>query len=283
MPTPPDAPLADLHAHTSCSDGRLTPAALVRKAEEHGLRALAVTDHDTVAGLDEARATSVNCELHVIAGVELSVTVDGEELHLLGYFFEINHPRLREALGRMRDGRRRRAKAMVKRLREKGVTLSFEAVEEQARDASAIGRPHVAAALAAGGHVASHQEAFDRYLHDGGPAFVRKSRFPIREALAALHDAGGIGVLAHPGQHTSTERVERLAKAGLDGLEVHHPSHPPHLAQYYEREARRLDLIPTGGSDYHGHRKRDEQRLGQYGIPHEQLRKSEFGVPSLEC
>jgi hypothetical protein len=260
-------PRADLHTHTHCSDGRLTPEALVALARERGLRALAVTDHDTVGGVEAAQAAGERLGVEVIAGVELSTTVDREEVHLLGYFFDPAHPALREHLTAFQEARRTRAQAMVERLHDLGVSLRWEAVAARTEGA-AIGRPHLAQALVDGGFVDDPGAAFEQYLADGGPACVPKPRFPARDALAMLHAAGGIGVLAHPGHWTSDATVMALIRAGLDGLETIHPSHDAMLTRYYHRIARDFGLIETGGSDYHGIRPSDDARFGQVTVPY---------------
>ncbi len=260
-------PRADLHTHTTYSDGRLRPEALVEKARRRGLAALAVTDHDTVAGVEEAMAAGVRHGIDVVPGVELSVTVDAREIHLLGYGFDPANAALRAHLRAFAQARRERAARTVERLHELGISLSFDAVLAQATGSEALGRPHVARALVEAGHVPSMSVAFERYLKDGGPAFVAKPRVPVEEALALLHGAGGIGVLAHPGHHTNDVLLRRLVRAGLDGLEVYHPMHDASLVRFYQRCARAFDLVETGGSDYHGQRARDEEHLGVYGVP----------------
>lgn len=272
---------ADLHTHTLCSDGGLTPEALVTQAHSHGLRALAITDHDTVAGLAAAHAAGDRLGVEIIAGVELSTTVDGEEVHLLGYFFDPTHPALREHLAAFQDARRARAEAMVERLNALGVSLRWEAVAAQVQG-TAVGRPHVAQALAEGGFVDDPAAAFDQYLGDGGPACVSKPLFPAHEALAILHAAGGIGVLAHPGHWTSDATVMTLIRDGLDGLETVHPSHDATLTRYYRQIARDFGLIETGGSDYHGTHPSDDARFGQVTVPYawvERARPTETALP----
>ena len=261
---------ADLHTHTHHSDGQLAPADLVAKARQHGVQALAITDHDTVDGLEEGLAAGRAHGIEVIAGVELSVTVGDEEIHLLGYFFDPQHEGLQRHLRRFRQHRHRRAEKMVERLGAMDVPLTFEAVLDEAQG-GAIGRPHVAAALVRAGHVASHQEAFERYIKDGAPAWVAKPRFPAEAALALLHEAGGLGVIAHPGHWTSDAVLMALVRAGLDGVEVVHPAHDDTLRRYYRQQARDFGLIETGGSDYHGFRPQDEANLGRYTIPYPQL------------
>jgi predicted metal-dependent phosphoesterase TrpH len=283
-------PAADLHTHTTCSDGRLPPAALVQKAAEYGLDVLAVTDHDTIDGVAEAQEAGRACGVQVVPGVELSVTVrhdrpssaptsgeevpsggnaDGgaegsEEIHLLGYAFDPGHEGLREHLARFKEVRRERAGRMTARLTELGHPLTLADVEAQAASGgAALGRPHVAQALVAAGHAPSARAAFDRLIGDGKPAFVRKPRFDAAEALALLHDAGGIGALAHPGEGTTGRTFRTLREAGLDAVEVVHPSHDDRLTRYWRRRAASCELQQTGGSDYHG----QDEHLGRYTAP----------------
>lgn len=264
---------ADLHTHTHCSDGHLAPAALVAKARQCGLKALAVTDHDCIDGLAEAQAAGARCGVDVVAGVELSVTVGDVEVHLLGYFFDPAHEGLRAHLEAFQEQRRARAARMVERLNALGMPLPFEAVQARAQG-RALGRPHVAEAMVAGGYVETYQEAFERYLSDGGPAFAAKPLFPAREALALLHDAGGIGVLAHPGHWTSDATIMALLRAGLDGLETIHPAHDAALTHYYRQLARDFVLLETGGSDYHGPRPDEADTMGRYSIPYPWLERA---------
>jgi len=272
MTPPPDAsrpqPVlhADLHTHTDRSDGRLSPAQLVQRAVERRLRVLAVTDHDTVEGVDAAVAAAEPHDLTVLAGAELSVSLDDAELHLLAYGFDSGHDGLGERLGAMQEARRHRAWEMVDRLRKQGLEVEDAALRQQLSTTTAPGRPHVAAALVRSGHVDTLDDAFDRYLGRDGPGFVAQPAFPADEALSLIHDAGGIGVLAHPGHWTPTLHVRRLVAAGLDGIEVYHPSHGSSLRTYYRRMARSYDLLVTGGSDFHGHTAREETRLGEIGL-----------------
>ena len=168
--------------------------------------------------------------------MELSVTVGDEEIHLLGYCFNPQHAGLRRHLERFRQHRHERARRMVEKLNGLGLPLAFEAVLEEA-GAGAVGRPHVAAALAKAGHVEAYQEAFERYIGDGKPAWVAKPRFPAHDALALLHDAGGLGVIAHPGHWTSDAVLMALVRAGLDGIETVHPAHDEMLKRYYRQTA----------------------------------------------
>ena len=268
---------ADLHAHTHCSDGHLSPAELVAKARQCGLKALAITDHDCIDGLAEGLVAGARHGIEVIAGVELSVTVAADEVHLLGYFFDPDHTGLCDHLEVFQQQRWVRAVRMVDRLNALGVSLSVEAVQAQAKG-RALGRPHVAEALLAGGYVSTAQEAFERYLHDGGPAFVAKSLFPAHEALALLHEAGGIGVLAHPGHWTSDATLMALIRVGMDGIETIHPSHDATLTRYYRQIARDFVLLETGGSDYHGPRPEEADSMGRYSIPYPWLERARLAA-----
>lgn len=257
----------DLHTHTYYSDGALSPYELVRLAKSRGIAALAVTDHDTVDGLQEAAEAGKKFGVEVVNGVEMSVTLGEQELHLLGYFFDPENEGLRRHFEYFSIERKKRVERMVERLRHLGITLDLEKILARA-GVGAPGRPHVAAALVEAGYVETYQEAFDRFLRDEGAAYVSKPHFEARVAIEMLHDAGGICVLAHPGHWTSDETVDRLLRSGLDGIEVIHPAHDLMLTRYYRQLAQRLGLIETGGSDYHGLREDDEERLGQYSLPY---------------
>lgn len=257
---------ADLHLHTTYSDGHLTPAQLVKKAHSEGVKVLAVTDHDTIAGWEPTRAAAETHGLTVIPGVELSVTVDGREVHLLGYGFDPEHEGLKRHLRAFIDARFERAASMVGRLQELGIAITMDDVQPEGVATPALGRPHVARALVEGGHVETHDQAFEEYLGRGQSVFVGKPDVPAADALAMLHDAGGIGVLAHPGHWTPTATLRALVDAGLDGLEIRHPSHDDMLRSYYARLAGSYGLLQTGGSDYHGRPDRSQSTPGRWGL-----------------
>lgn len=254
----------DLHTHTTVSDGVLTPGELVARAAAAGLTALAITDHDAVDAIGPARA-SAPAGLEVIAGVELSCRIDGREAHLLGYGLDPDDAGLRAALTRFAADRADRAREIVRRLNARGVELDFEEVERVSGEGT-IARPHVARALVERGHVASISEAFDRWLGQGAPAFVEKPRLEPREACEIVVGAGGVPGLAHPGTFRRDDLIPVLAEAGLEALEVRHTEHSAAATRHYERLAVDLDLLPTGGSDFHGtpgHR----SRLGRPEVP----------------
>lgn len=240
----------DLHAHSTASDGALAPAAAVDAAHQAGLSAFALTDHDTLAGIPEAQRAADAVGLRLVPGVELSVHQGTVEVHLLGLHIR-DVDALQTRLEAIRGHRRARALEIVARLNAVGVALTADAVLTAAAG-GAIGRPHVAKALIAGGFVKDSREAFDRYLAFGKPAFVEKERLEVADGIALIHEAGGIAVVAHPGAEGRRERIEPLVAMGLDGLEVKHPSHSAEDTKRIAALAEHFRLVPSGGSDWHG-------------------------------
>lgn len=254
-------PGIDLHTHSSCSDGTLPPAEVVRLAAEAGLEVVALTDHDTTEGLAEAREAGAELGIEVVPGIELSAEHEGRSVHVLAYWPDPEEPELVAELERLRDERLGRAAAMIERLRELGIGISLGRVREIAGGGPIV-RPHIAQALVEAGAVADEQEAFDRYIADGGPAYVEKHALAPVDAVRLILRAGGACVLAHPGlwddragpSGVPEEVIEAMAAAGMHGLEVDHPDHAPEQRERYRRLAARLGLVPTGGSDFHGDR-----------------------------
>ena len=247
----------DLHMHSTKSDGSFPIAELVAAVEAAGVSVFAVTDHDTVDGLPEAGDRARERGLTLISGVEISTRHENTELHILGYGFDAEHPLLREKLGEQRAARHGRLPALVARLRELGVEISLDDVYRAAGDANP-GRPHVARALVALGHVRDTDEAFRRYLGDAAPANVRKMVPAPAEAIAWIHAAGGKAVWAHPlarpvQRQGGFDALSReLRESGLDGLEEVHPAHDPGARRRIRQCARDLGFKLTGGSDFHG-------------------------------
>lgn len=239
----------DLHTHTTCSDGRLTPAELVRRAEARGLAALAITDHDTLDALPLAAAAHPAIE--VVPGIEISTSLDGLDLHLLGYFVDAGHAELRRRLVGFREERIERARGILARLEALGVPVDEARVRSRA-SGGVVGRPHVAAEMVEAGHVDDLDDAFRRFLATGGPAFVPRPAFHPVDAIRLIHSAGGVSALAHPGSVVSDRVIEQLAEGGLRGLEIWHPQHGVQTVRRLRSLAHRLGLLETGGSDFHG-------------------------------
>lgn len=261
----------DLHTHSTASDGELEPAQLVQLAIERGLTCIALTDHDSAAGIDAAVFASRGTSLKVIPGVELSADVPQAEVHVLGYFLDWHDPHFEEMLVKFREGRYGRAEKMVRKLTALGMPISFDRVKEIAGDAS-IGRPHVAQALLEAGHVATLPEAFDRYIGRNGPAYVERFRLTPEDAVALILSAGGVPVLAHPREVTSY--VEPMVRAGMLGLEVFYGTYDDATIQSLSRLARQYGLIATGGSDFHGLNKMAHLGgLGEVNVPPEVVEK----------
>ena len=249
---------ADLHVHSSASDGTDPPAEVMRRAAQAGLDVVALTDHDTVAGHAEARRALAGplTSLTMLPGMELSCSLGGRSLHLLAYLFDADDPDLAAELRRIRDDRVLRARAMVSRLAELGVDITWDQVAAIAGPA-VVGRPHIARAMAAAGAIASPREAFTRdWIGDGGRAYVGRYALDPVHAIRLVRDAGGVAVLAHPraGQEyrVSDEEIGRLAAAGLAGVEVFHPDQPDAERAGLLALAHDLGLVATGGSDDHG-------------------------------
>lgn len=265
----------DLHTHSTASDGSRAPADVVRAARAAGLVAFALTDHDTVAGLPEARSTGAQIGLRVIAGVELSAVEADLETHILGlHLSELSE--LEHRLVGLREMRVNRAVRIVERLNQLGVAVTFEAVLKEAAG-GAVGRPHVARALIAGGWVGDFREAFERYLGNAKPAFVAKDRLPLAEAIGLIHRAAGLAILAHPGQLGTRDRIAPLVALGLDGLEVLHPGHSWDDSQRLDALVVEFDLVRSGGSDWHG-ASDGARALGMMRVPSQWLLDQEARV-----
>ncbi|HET9424411.1 MAG TPA: PHP domain-containing protein [Gemmatimonadaceae bacterium] len=246
----PAASFVDLHSHSTASDGAFAPAVVVAEALKAGLSAIALTDHDTTAGLAEAMAEGARLGIRVVPGVELSAVEEDHETHILGLHLGSTAP-IDAKLAELREMRRTRAAKIVELLNTNGVRITFDSVLEQAAGA-AIGRPHVARALIAEGWAVDSRDAFDRYLAAGRPGFVPKDQLTMHEAISIIHSAGGLAIVAHPGQNGTRERIEALVKDGLDGVEVRHPSHSNEDALRLMALVEHFRLVPSGGSDWHG-------------------------------
>ena len=254
--------MIDLHSHTTASDGSFSPRELVTHARELGLHAVAVTDHDTFGGWDEAMHAGEEMGVEVVPGIELSVSGEGEKFHLLGYYFE-RDSELGRALVQLQAERARRNDVIIENLNGLGYDVTMQRVREIAGEGAQIGRPHIATALMEIGAVSSVGNAFDTLLAEGGPAYASKQTLHPAEAVRLIHEAGGVAVWAHPTRAPSEraalldfargeKMLEQWSEWGLDGLETHYGAYTPDEMVWTTRMAEKFGLIGTGGSDFHG-------------------------------
>jgi hypothetical protein len=267
---------ADLHLHTNFSDGTYTPEELAGRARELGLAAIALTDHDTVEGCARMAAACARAALEFIPATELTAEVDGNELHLLGYFVDTQNPRLLAEMTRFQRVRQNRIREMVARLNQLDIPLQADAVFAIANCRSP-GRPHVARALVMGGFCSNLDEAFERFLKKSRPAWVPKFKISAPEAIELIHQADGLAVMAHPGLNRVDELVPGLVRAGLDGLECFHTKHTPSASEHYVRLAKELGLLITGGSDCHGLSK-GKPLIGTVKVPYEYVERLKSAI-----
>jgi predicted metal-dependent phosphoesterase TrpH len=247
----------DLHLHTTASDGVLSPAEIVRYAKAKGLQAIAITDHDTIEGCEEGLSEGEKIGFEVIPGIEISAECSTGSMHILGFFLDIHHPLLNERLEYLQKARAERNPKMVEKLNQLRIDITYEEVLK-ASGGGQVGRPHFANVLLEKKYVRSFQEAFDRFLKKGAPAYVDKFRFTSKEALHFINEARGIAVLAHPNtlgvsRYSELEKlIAQLVGEGLRGIEVYYPEHSAAEVAQYKILADRYSLLPTGGTDYHG-------------------------------
>lgn len=265
---------ADLHTHSCASDGRLRPAELVTAAYRVGLNVIAITDHDCVEGIDPALEAARNLSnMTVIPGVEVSTDVPRGEVHILGYFIDHHDPGLLTTLEKLRASRLARAQKMVAKLGELGLPVDWDRVLEFAGD-GAIGRPHIAQAMLERCYITSLREAFDKYLGRQGPAYVEREKITPSEAVQLIVKASGLPVLAHPADIEGLEQmIPKLQKAGLIGIEVYYGGYPAKVKGYLASLCQKFNLIPCGGSDYHGLDESNETPLGGVGVPEDGVRQ----------
>ncbi len=251
--------------HTTCSDGALSPAEILEVVRKKKLAAFAITDHDTIDGYREAKRLLNDDDPELITGVELSVIVGDNDLHMLAYLFDPDDEQFNRALTEFQEKRNSRSREIVERLNQQGMNLSYEAVE-RAATGSAIGRPHIASAMVEQGLVSRFDEAFKEYIGNHCPAYVPKSKLSPEQAINLVHDAGGIAVLAHPFIAEMHLHIDMLIGLGIDGLEVYHYSHKRHNRLLLKKMAARHGLARTGGSDFHG-RHEHESEIGAQQVP----------------
>ena len=262
--------LVDLHLHTTASDGRLSPAELVRLLAKQGLKQVAISDHDTTEGLAEAFAAAEEFpDIRIIPAIELSTDIPGDEVHMLGYFLRHEDEELQKILREFRMGRLERGRMMVEKLATLGINIEWERVQEIAGEGS-VGRPHIALAMVEKGYCKEPKDAFPEYLGRNGSAYVERSKMTPPEAVEMLIRFGAVPVLAHPAYLNDMETtIAELAEAGIVGLEVHYAQFSPETVQQLAGLADRYGLIPCGGSDYHGLGNEGEPLPGTLGPPPE--------------
>jgi predicted metal-dependent phosphoesterase TrpH len=269
----------DLHLHTTVSDGALRPEELVRAASIAGIQVMAVTDHDSVDGIRDAERAASDLSIQVIPGIEVSAGLDGDDVHVLGYFLDPDDRVLREALSRLQEGRVAQARSVVEKLAELGWPLDWDRVMAIAQGGS-VGRPHIARALIERGYVGSVDEAFSRFLRRGGPGYVEGKKLLPQEAVSLIKEAGGVPSLAHPiivGASDYRLDLDRLlpvmVEAGLEGIEAYYKGYTPEVTAFLFGLASRHRLVPTGGSDYHGGGVVADAELGAVEVPWETVER----------
>jgi 3',5'-nucleoside bisphosphate phosphatase len=262
----------DLHLHTTASDGLLSPDALVARARAERLTVISITDHDTVAGLPQAARVARDLGVRLVPGIEITAVENERDVHILGYFIDPERELLAGFLREQRVDRRRRVRAMADLLGSLGFRVDVEALLTAAGDQGrSVGRPALADALVAAGHVANRDEAFERLLASGRPAFVPRCGAAGRQVIDVIHAADGIASLAHPGVLADDALIPMLADAGLDALEVWHSDHSLEQRQHYDDLAARLGLARSGGSDFHGDGTHRASHLGAIALPAEEF------------
>lgn len=242
--------VADLHVHSTASDGELTPSSIVAKAASKGITALALTDHDTVDGLPEAHVAASIHGVTIVPGIELSTQYKNSEVHILGYFIQPDRDEFRLTIEQLRQARHQRAREILRQLNRLGMHLSWDQVLNHLKG-GIVGRPHIARALVSAGYVQSVQEAFECYLEQDRPAYVPRYRLSPQEAIQLIHDSNGAAVLAHPGILAKPSYLPELLELNWQGIEVFHPDHTDEITNILQKIAQERNLIPTGGSDFH--------------------------------
>ena len=259
--------LVDLHLHTCFSDGTYTPEELASEAQRAGLKAIALTDHDTMEGCPRLATACSTFGIEFIPACEFTAELGDVEIHLIGYFLDSENARLKVELVRFQEVRQQRIREMVDRLNHLGIPLRTDAVFRLA-NCRAPGRPHVARTLVSEGLCSSLDEAFDRFLKKGKPAWVPKFKMSALAAIELIHEAGGLAVLAHPGLNRTDEVIPQVIEAGLDGLECFHTKHSTSMTEHYLQIAEANRLLVTGGSDCHGMSK-GKPLIGTIKVPYQ--------------
>ena len=258
---------ADLHMHTYYSDGVLSPEELISKVKKAGLDVISVTDHDIVDAIDETTEIANQHGIEVIPGVEISAEHRGRETHILAYHIDHKNEELLDYLKNFRRERMIRARKIVEKLNELNVMISFDEVLAKVKGNASIGRPHIAMALVDGNYIESYYDAFNKYIGDDKPAYVKKPNVSVAEAVKLISRSMGLSFVAHPGKTLRNgNNIYEMIEAGVDGIEIIHPSHSEYDIAFYQDLASQYFMLESGGSDFHGGRINDEAILGRYII-----------------
>jgi len=266
--------VADLHIHSTASDGLLSPAEVVEWGVKRKLKAISLTDHDNISGIELAVSRSKGEDIEIVPGIELSTDYYGIEVHMLGYFIDYKSFQLNSFLTELQINRAERAEKMVKKLNSMGCKINYRDVLNRAKDESSIGRPHIARVLVENGYSKSLEEAFEKYIGFGKPAYVERYKITPFEAVELILSWKGVPSIAHPGLIKNTNRevlIKELKKLGLRGIEAYHTKHDAEQTKYFQRLAGELDLIPTGGTDCHGNLANGEPLIGSVTIPYKNV------------
>lgn len=263
---------ADLHLHTKASDGKYSPPELVRLCADAGLKAIAITDHDTLKGYQEARDAAVEHNIELLPGIEITCELENKERHLLAYNFDPDHPLLQELLRSQRLRRYRRASSMISKLNKLGFDISLDEVKAEAGSLN-ISRNHIASLMLGKGYVGHKQLVFDKYIGDKAPAYHKTKYESISEVIKLIHECGGVAILAHPGRHYNDKQLQALISSGIDGFECIHPSHNFRFQRKYKRLCETHQLLCSGGSDFHGYRMHEHGNLGIVAVDYDWVNK----------
>jgi len=262
---------ADLHTHSNYSDGSLSPAQLVDLSLNSGIKILGITDHDNVYGLDEAVERGKQIGVQVIPGLEFSADFFGKEIHILAYFIDYKNSKLIEFLSVLRKKRLNRSKQILEKLNVLGCNFKINSVFENLNNSISVGRPHIAMLLVKEGFVNSYNDAFNKYLGDDKPAYIKKPNPPADEIIKLISETGGLSFLAHPGKNFRDELLQEIINMGIDGIETIHPSHSEQDTDYFTSIASENFLLTSGGSDFHGGLKNDIKNFGKYFVSENDL------------
>ncbi|WP_408956071.1 PHP domain-containing protein [Natroniella sp. ANB-PHB2] len=262
----------DLHTHTTASDGSFTPTEVVKTAKKLGFSAIAITDHDTLAGLEEGAKAAKEEGIEFVPGIELNTDYDDTEVHILGYYPDYNTEKLLKKLDTLQKARYNRIKNMVKKLNELGFEIEFKEIIDIAEGA-ALGRPHIAQIMLDKGYIEEWSQAFDQYIGCRRPAYIKRKKLTPKEAIQLIKSAKGVPIIAHPALIGKDQLLPKLVEWGAEGFEVYHTDHDQAATQRYLEFAQQHDLLITGGSDCHGPKRKGEVLLGKIKAPYKLLNK----------